>query len=82
MNEQQVIAQGYELKEPVYAVGNPEQTEPNRVVINYADKFAKSIVTLGNIDFYNTKKFNCLNKLLLKFFFGMEIKNLNDKEKV
>lgn len=71
MNEQQVKAQGYKLKEPVYVVGNPKQTEPNRVAINYADKFAKSIVTLGNIDFYNTKKFNYLNKLLLKFFFGM-----------
>lgn len=35
----------------------------------------KSIFEIGNIKIYNTKKFNWIQKKMIKFFFGFEVKD-------
>lgn len=39
----------------------------------------KSILKIGNIKIYNTKKFNWLQRKMFKIFFGIEINNLESK---
>lgn len=39
----------------------------------------KSILEIGNIKIYNTKKFNWLQRKMFKIFFGIEINNLESK---
>lgn len=41
----------------------------------------KSILKIGNIKIYNTKKFNWLQRKMFKIFFGIEINNLESKGK-
>ena len=38
----------------------------------------KSILEVGNITIYNSKKFNWLNRLMFKVFFGIKIKNIKE----
>lgn len=39
----------------------------------------KSILKIGNIKIYNTKKFNWLQRKMFKIFFGIKINNLESK---
>lgn len=40
----------------------------------------KSILEVGNITIYNSKKFNWLNRLMFKVFFGIKITNIKESE--
>ena len=39
----------------------------------------KSILEIGNIKIYNTKKFNWFQRKMFKIFFGIKINNLESK---
>ena len=41
----------------------------------------KSIITLGNINFYQTKKFNWFHKLTLRLIFGLKIRDYKEVKK-
>lgn len=40
----------------------------------------KSIMILGNVNIYNTKRFNWFNKLMFKLCFGIIIKDIKYKK--
>ena len=48
------------------------------VVIKLNDN-NKSLLEIGNIKIYNTKKFNWLQRKMFKIFFGIKINNLESK---
>lgn len=39
----------------------------------------KSLLEIGNIKIYNTKKFNWFQRKMFKIFFGIKINNLESK---
>lgn len=51
------------------------------VVIKLNNNDNKSILEIGNIKIYNTKKFNWFQRKMFKIFFGIKINNLESKEK-
>ena len=46
------------------------------IVIKLNNNDNKSILEIGNIKIYNTKKFNWLNRLMFRLFFGIKITNI------
>lgn len=40
----------------------------------------KSKITIGNIEIYLEKRFNWVNRLMIKWLFGLEVEILGDKE--
>lgn len=48
------------------------------VVINLNDN-NKSMLEIGNIKIYNTKKFNWFQRKMFKIFFGIKISNVESK---
>ena len=48
------------------------------VVIRLNDN-NKSLLEIGNIKIYNTKKFNWIQRKMFKLFFGIKINNLESK---
>lgn len=40
----------------------------------------KSVIQIGNITVYCTKKFNWFNKLMMKLIFGWEVKNCGSND--
>lgn len=41
----------------------------------FIQKDCKSIIKIGNIIIYNTKKFNSFQKKMIKLFFGFEVQD-------
>lgn len=39
----------------------------------------KSKITIGNIEIYLEKRFNWVNRLMIKWLFGLEVEILGDK---
>lgn len=39
---------------------------------------SKSILKIGNMKIYNTKKFNWFNRLMFKLVFGIKIENIKE----
>lgn len=53
--------------------------EPNTIEIRGIEpQKIKSHVKLGNLVIYNTKHFNSFHRIMLKIFFGITIKNLDN----
>lgn len=56
----------------------PSKITTGDVLIKLNDN-NKSILEIGNIKVYNTKKFNWLQRKMFKIFFGIKINNLESK---
>lgn len=69
-----------EITEESLKVDNSLTTKINTgdVVIKLNDN-NKSLLEIGNIKIYNTKKFNWLQRKMFKIFFGIKINNLESK---